>query len=459
MKTCFARLIRASRLGSPTFSISISVLLFILLLALPNDLRLLRLEAAQVRSVRINGATLARGENGTVTIDLLALGDENAVGFSISFDPTELAFVSAVAGSGAAGTNFNVNSLQAGVGRVGVTVAKSPGTSFTAGTHQIAVLTFTAVASGTDSTTPVDFGDSPVFREVVNVNAQALTASFVNGSVIIIDPPCTYTITPQVRHFSALSSQGTVEVTTGSGCGWNVVNNTPWVLVTGGGSGVGNGTVTFQVEANSGGVRSGTMMVAGKTFTIRQGANFADVELSNIFYEFIGKLSAAGVTTGCGFTPEGQSLYCPSQPVTREQMAAFLMRALGEPNPPPPPTQRFIDVPPHNFFYAFIDRLALLQITLGCGDSIYCPEQSVLREQMSAFIMRALGEHSPPPPAMQRFADVPPQNFFYAFIERLAIRQITLGCGTNEMGLSIYCPSDPVTREQMAAFLVRAFGF
>ena len=59
----------------------------------------------------------------------------------------------------------------------------------------------------------------------------------------------------------------------------------------------------------------------------------------------------------------------------------------------------------------------------------------------------------PPTPAMQRFADVPPSNPFYAHIEEMAVRGITLGCGGGN-----YCPTASVTRAQMAAFLVRAFN-
>lgn len=76
------------------------------------------------------------------------------------------------------------------------------------------------------------------------------------------------------------------------------------------------------------------------------------------------------------------------------------------------------------------------------------------REQMSAFIIRGLGEFTPPIPVMQRFDDVPPENPFYSFIDRMAVLGITLGCSSNP---PLYCPNDSVTRAQMAAFLVRAF--
>src|SRR5204863_7272469 len=91
----------------------------------------------------------------------------------------------------------------------------------------------------------------------------------------------------------------------------------------------------------------------------------------------------------------GNGNFCPNDPVTRDQMAAFIMRALGEFNPPVPPTQRFIDVPPTNAFYNFVDRLAALNITLGCGGGNYCPSSPVLRDQMAAFLIRAVGETNP----------------------------------------------------------------
>jgi hypothetical protein len=102
--------------------------------------------------------------------------------------------------------------------------------------------------------------------------------------------------------------------------------------------------------------------------------------------------------------------------------------------------------------------MAELQITLGCGGGNYCPTSAVLREQMAAFMIRALHEpgYVPPVPGSQRFNDVPPDSVFYGYIEEMATRGITLGCSSNP---PLYCPSSAVTRDQMAAFLVRAFNF
>jgi hypothetical protein len=208
--------------------------------------------------------------------------------------------------------------------------------------------------------------------------------------------------------------------------------------------------VSYSVSANAGStIRHGTLTVAGETFNVYQGIQFSDVPVGSLFYTEVGKLSARGVTLGCG-----NGNFCPNDPVLRDQMAAFIIRALGDFSPPTPATQRFNDVPPGNVFYAFIDELAARQITLGCGGGNYCPASPVLREQMAAFMIRALSEFNPPTPASQRFNDVPPSNVFYNFIDRMAVLQITLGCSSNP---PLYCPGDAVQRQQMAAFLVRAF--
>jgi hypothetical protein len=190
------------------------------------------------------------------------------------------------------------------------------------------------------------------------------------------------------------------------------------------------------------------MTIAGQTFTVAQGAGFLDVPVASLFFTEIGKLSARGVTLGCG-----GGNYCPDLVVSRGQMAAFIMRALGEFNPPPPAMQPFTDVPPSHPFYTFINRLVELMITQGCTQTEYCPDDPVTRQQMAAFIMRALGELNPAVPSQPRFLDVPVNNPFSGFIDHLAIRGITLGCGGGN-----FCPADNVTRSQMAAFLVRAFN-
>jgi glucose/arabinose dehydrogenase len=264
--------------------------------------------------------------------------------------------------------------------------------------------------------------------------------------------PCLVAINPTSNSFPASGGSGSFVVDAAPSCAWTITNNTPGLItVTSPTSGMGYGVVTYTVSANTAQTpRNGSLSVSGTPFNIAQGAAFLDVPPSHLFYEDIGKLSARGVTVGAG-----GGNYLPDQPVTREEMAAFIIRATGDFDPPTPTSQRFLDVPPENVFYAFIDQMAVQGITVGCNPNgpLYCPGDPVTREQMAAFIIRALGEFLPPAPPSQRFTDVPQENQFYDFIDRLWVRGITVGCGGTN-----YCPTDPVTRGQMAAFLVRAFN-
>jgi hypothetical protein len=92
-------------------------------------------------------------------------------------------------------------------------------------------------------------------------------------------------------------------------------------------------------------------------------------------------LASAGFTLGCGAVR-----YCPTDFVTREQMASFLARALRLPSAS---TDFFTDdeASPHE---ADINALAAAGVTLGCGGGRYCPLDFVSREQMAAFLERAL---------------------------------------------------------------------
>jgi N-acetylneuraminic acid mutarotase len=261
---------------------------------------------------------------------------------------------------------------------------------------------------------------------------------------------CSFTLSNTILSFPASAAVSSVNVSVTNGCSWSAITDDQWItILTGAGS--GDGVINFSVAQNpSANPRTGTIIVGTQEFIVAQGAAFADVPTGHPFYNQIGKLSARGVTGGCG-----GGNYCPDAPVTREQMAAFIIRAMGEFNPPFPAMQRFGDVPPTNVFYAFIEQMAVRQITSGCGGGNYCPSASVTREQMAAFIIRGIGEFNPPVPAMQRFGDVPPSNPFYNFIDRMAALGITSGCSAMP---PLYCPTAPVTRGQMAVFLVTAFN-
>lgn len=115
----------------------------------------------------------------------------------------------------------------------------------------------------------------------------------------------------------------------------------------------------------------------------------------------------------------------------------------------------FLDVPSGTGINPFVDKLVANLITSGCGGGNFCPGDPVTRAQMAVFLLRGFnGACFVPPPATGTvFADVPSNSFAAAFIEALAAAQVTGGCGGGN-----YCPGNPVTRDQMAVFLLRTAG-
>jgi len=181
--------------------------------------------------------------------------------------------------------------------------------------------------------------------------------------------------------------------------------------------------------------------------------DFDDVPLTNPFHDDILTIATSGITAGCTDTS-----FCPSHDVSRAEMAVFLLKAkFGADHvpPAPPPIPIFPDVPADAFAAAWIDELAGLGITTGCGGGLYCPDRPVSRAEMAVFLLKTLlGSGYAPPAAVGLFADVPAGYFAIDWIEDLYNRGITAGCGTSPLR---YCPDADVPREQMATFLVRTF--
>jgi len=204
------------------------------------------------------------------------------------------------------------------------------------------------------------------------------------------------------------------------------------------------------IEADGGGWRS---------FTARQ-QTFADVPVTHSLWQYIEAFYASGITTGCGVSP---LIYCPENNVTRAAMAVFLLRAkYGAGYAPPPATHTFADLPVagKEWQEAWVDQFYLEGITTGCGTGplIYCPENPVTRAAMAVFILRALeGSSYTPPAASHFFADLPVagKEWMEPWVDELYRRGITTGCGTGPL---IFCPENPVKRQAMAAFIVRAFN-
>jgi S-layer family protein len=188
-----------------------------------------------------------------------------------------------------------------------------------------------------------------------------------------------------------------------------------------------------------------------KTWVLHIGDSFTDVPASNPFYRFIETILHKGVTGGCSGTT-----YCPSASTTREQMAVFVLVSKEGPAYVPPAcgTPMFADVPASSPFCRWVEELARRGVVTGCGGGNYCPTAPATREQMAVFVLRTLDPAlNPPACTTPMFNDVPASSPFCRWIEELARRGVVTGCGGGN-----YCPTNPVTREQMSVFLTVTFG-
>lgn len=173
--------------------------------------------------------------------------------------------------------------------------------------------------------------------------------------------------------------------------------------------------------------------------------SFNDVGLTHMFFPDIEWLASVDVTGGF---PDGG--YHPSSPVTRQSMAAFLYRLVGEPPFTPPVTPSFNDVGTGHPFYKEIEWLADTEITGGFPDGGYHPTAAVTRQSMAAFLYRLAGEPAFTPPGTPTFPDVPTTSAFYLEVEWLVANDITGGFADGG-----YHPGAAVSRQSMAAFLHR----
>jgi hypothetical protein len=200
---------------------------------------------------------------------------------------------------------------------------------------------------------------------------------------------------------------------------------------------------TFREDFLSGQVR---------TWPLHVGGSFSDVGRTHPFYPFAEALLHHGVSGGCT-----TSEYCPGAPVSRAQMAVFLLTAkLGAPyQPPRPPMGVFSDVAPSSPFAPWIEDLWNREIVTGCGTGTYCPSDPATRAQMAVMLLLALEgpRFSPPACVTPVFSDVPCASPFAPWINELSARGITGGCGPG-----LFCPGSPVTRGEMAVFMGTTFG-
>jgi len=253
-----------------------------------------------------------------------------------------------------------------------------------------------------------------------------------------------------VTNVSGSGAEYTITIDTGTGSGTlglNLIDNDTILDLAQnflGGQGTGNGDF-----AN------------GAIYAIKEGPIFEDTP-NDWSLPWIERLYQAGLTNGCNQSP---LLYCPFNEVTRAEMAKFILTAKHGPSfKPQEATGVFSDIDYDNnepWYVDWVDELYREGLTDGCSPNTlsYCPDASVSRAEMAKFILKALNGKDynlePLQPGEDTgFADVNPEFWAAPWIKELKQQGLTDGDGTGN-----YNPFAPVTRKEMAKFIVTAFDY
>jgi hypothetical protein len=187
-------------------------------------------------------------------------------------------------------------------------------------------------------------------------------------------------------------------------------------------------------------------------------ASFPDVRTGHWAFFQIEACAAASIVKG--YT---DGLYHAEAPVTRDQMAVYIARALAGGDagiPDPPDTPSFSDVASTHWAYKHIEYAVSQGVVQGYEDGSYHPEYEVTRDQMAVYVARslvapsgeaALADYVPSDP--RNFPDVPSGSWSYKHIEYCVERGVVNGYEDGK-----YHPEIVVTRDQMAVYVARAFG-
>jgi hypothetical protein len=134
-----------------------------------------------------------------------------------------------------------------------------------------------------------------------NLAAVGISAFEVKSSL----SQCTYSLSAFSASIRASGGTGSVNVIAGEGCNWTAVSNVSWITITSGSNGSGNGSVSFSVAANTGLARTGTITIAGQTFTVTQASGCAiTVASESLQFSAQGGSGTFAVTApnGCNWT-------------------------------------------------------------------------------------------------------------------------------------------------------------
>lgn len=181
---------------------------------------------------------------------------------------------------------------------------------------------------------------------------------------------------------------------------------------------------------------------------------FGDVPSSNLYFDYINTASMWSITAPCS-----AAQFCPSAPVRRDDMAAFVIRSIYGENFTYTATPYFTDVPASSPLFKYVQKLKDLGITSGCTATLFCPAYTLNRMEASVFVirgkMKALFGDAFTYPATPYFLDVPATDPSFPYIQKMRELGYTSGCTAPPA--ANFCPWSTLTRDQISVFLVRGF--
>jgi hypothetical protein len=314
--------------------------------------------------------------------------------------------------------------------RAGTSTLKNPTISFTTpGTKQVTL------------TVCNEFGCTPVTKNVVvldpmpKILGSTIPALVGVGQAVSLQDSTTGR--PPLTHKWIFSDGVTNQSVTGSPATWTAPA-TP-------------GIYTAHLEvSNSDGTATGLPVVV----TVVP-STFIDVLPTYWAWKFVENVYARGIFPACLLSPLS---FCPESNVTRGDMASLILRAkMGSAYAPPPcVTPRFSDVPCSDPRAPWINELVVRGVTAGCGGGNYCPDNPITREQMAVFLLvsKEGAGYSPSTACLSApFNDVPCYSSFAIWVRELVNRGVTAGCGGGN-----YCPATTVNRAQMSVFISTMFN-
>ncbi|MBM3874750.1 MAG: hypothetical protein FJ382_13655, partial [Verrucomicrobia bacterium] len=158
---------------------------------------------AQSRTISAVVSGNAISGTGSAALVLASQGNEQGVGFSVTFDPAKLKYEGYSNGSGLGTANLQYNATQASSGRIGVAVAFSGSTTFATGNRELVVLNFSVLSGGS---TTIDFGNVPVVKEVVDAAVNELAVTYVPATITAAVTATTPPAAPVINSASTASA-------------------------------------------------------------------------------------------------------------------------------------------------------------------------------------------------------------------------------------------------------------